>query len=124
MDLKELQRLFPKWKWDISKIDDHIECLSEYFTERYYPDTHDKMINIYNSVDYVVAFLLENGFNCITEYVNHYNNKTFDITVLITTHLYFCYYDNDYEKYLADGLIKRIKELLDIEIPFKRVQND
>ena len=85
------------------------------------------MLDIYNSIDYIIEFLLNNNFERIkTSCEAIYFNVELNIHILIDIQNYYIYnkYENYYEPYFSNDFIVKIKELIKYENPFKKVQNE
>lgn len=125
--LQELRELFPKYDLEYDELQREINCLYKYFI---YAQCHidninvKNMIEVYNSIDYVMQFLLENDFQRLDPQCNAYTNIKFNIRTWINGNGYYIRESGSYRLYSTDGFIRRIKELLDIETSFKKVLND
>jgi len=82
------------------------------------------MLDVYNSIDYVVPFLLENNFIRTGPHSGCYINKNFNILIIVRHNGYLLLECDCYTMCRSDGFLKRIKQLLDIETPFKKALND
>lgn len=82
------------------------------------------MLDIYDSIDYVVPFLLENNFIRTSPDSGNYNNKNFNISIIIRHNGYLLLENERYCMYRVYDFLKRIKQLLGNETQFKKVQND
>lgn len=130
MSVEKLKALFPNWDW-FSNEPGYISCLSKYFP-RYVchsPDDIESIMDIYNSAEYISILLLENGFIRGEKYnINSFHNCEFDITVIIEPQNYYLYAGIKVHSkvksgsYLSEKLITLLKELLNIEALFKKVQ--
>lgn len=82
------------------------------------------MLDVYTTVDYIVPFLLENNFIRTSTDSGFYNNKNYNISIIVRHNGYLLLEGECYCAYNSDDFIKRIKQLLDIKTPFKKVLNE
>jgi hypothetical protein len=125
MDLEKLQKIFPNWI--IFTKCDCIYVTNKYFECCYNVYDINKMIDIYNSIDYIIEFLLNNDFKHVKTSCNAiYFNVDLCIHILIDIQNCYIYnkYENYYEPYSSNDFIVKIKELIEYENPFKKVQNE
>lgn len=121
MNIEQLQELFPKWRF--FKINKSVWINSgEFECQHLKSDIIDNMMDIYNSIDFVVEFLISNGFE--REYNGNHNfyiyNSDVSIRIFINANYYLLSVNNkEYIELSFDELIGKIKELINYEMPFK-----
>ena len=127
-NLQKMRELYPKYDITIDVKYQQFNYSYKYFKSAHYYGssyfTDKNMLDVYNSIDYVVLFLLENDFIRTSPDSGHYINKDFNISIIIRHNGYLLLESECYTMYRSDGFLKRIKQLLDIKTPFKKVQND
>ena len=119
--LDKLQKLFPKWKLSYDKYH-YIKIETKYFNTTLF-NIHDinlkNIQDIYNSNEYIIEFLLLNGFVQINDYNTYeYCNKKINITIYISMDFKYIInntFNNTKSFMNSTQLIKKLKEILDIE---------
>ena len=125
MNIEQLQKSYPRWNFYIDIDNSNIHITSKYFNW-----LHPYVINVtkidisqdvYDSIDYVIEFLLANNF-------------TYDKCPKQSSGFYkpSCYVQIDLNRYLlnnrgytycsSNDLISKLKKIFDIVTPFKKVQ--
>lgn len=125
MDLEELQKTFSNWII-------FTKCGCIYITNKYFECCYvvcdiNKMLDIHNSIDYIIEFLLNNDFERIKTLCEAiYFNVELNIHILIDIQNCYIYnkYENYYEPYSSNDFIVKIKELIKYKNPSKKVQNE
>ena len=125
IDLEELQELFPKWNF--FNIDTSIWVDTGKVRYKFLESPKiDKLTDLYNSINYVIEFLLMNGFKyyCCNYYCIHFGLR---IEIFIGIDYYRIYYiGNEFIgiNYSFNEFLEKIKELIKYDNPFKKVQNE
>jgi hypothetical protein len=125
--LQKMLELYPKYDITIDIKRKKLNYSYKYFKSAHYMSSHlaDKnMLDVYNSIDYVMQFLLENNFIRTNIESGNYTNKNFNIIIIIRHNGYLLLEGDWYVMYSSDGFIEKIKQLLYIETPFKKALND
>jgi len=136
--LEILQDMFPKW--NISKNGRFYEFLCEHCYFLIFDMYIDKYINrvkdVYDSIDFIAQFLLENGFiKIIYQHPYRLHEMTYEYTftekctedfegniiteknkiVISIEYAYYIIYDDIDEAFDSNRFVEKIKEILDIE---------
>jgi len=131
--VQKLQILFPKWTIAYVKINNQInisisnEHFTETFTKHGIKSYMHHIKDIYESIDYVVEFLCDNGFVLVEPSFYSRDNIRVYITVLSyklnnCNHKPWYECTCKYEYYDSSDIIIEIKKLIEYENPYKKVQ--
>jgi hypothetical protein len=121
--------LYPKYDITIDTKRQQFNYSYKYFKSAHYygPSyfTTDKnMLDVYTTINYIVPFLLENNFIRTNPHSGCYINKNFNILIIVRHNGYLLFEGECYCAHNSNDFIERIKQLLGVETPFKKVLND
>ena len=129
--LQKMRELYPKYDITIDTKRQQFNYSYKYFKSAHYYEpsyfTTDKnMLDVYTTIDYVVPFLLENNFIRTGPHGGCYTHSGcyINISILVRHNGYHLLEGKYYCPYNSNDFIERIKQLLGIETPFKKVLND